>query len=123
MVMNDKVKEFVRNALGCQCPEEVFEKIEVDSEVKVAGYTVERRINVGDRLLIYIVDGDKLSEEDLKRLVIAGKEERDNRDFNRFRLVVMSDGKGEANLVGLQELVKGYEKVHLHVISKSLIDF
>lgn len=121
MKMSDNVKEFVKNTLGCQCPEEVFEKIEVDSGIKTGDHTVDRRINVGDRLLIYIVDGDKLPEEDLKRLVIAGKDERDDRDFNRFRLVVMSD-RG-INLDGLQESVKDYEKVHIHIVSRDLVQF
>ncbi|MFP3908917.1 MAG: hypothetical protein ACOC5L_00735 [Halobacteriota archaeon] len=116
-----KVKEFVRNVLGCECPEEVFEHIEVDTGVKVADYTVERRINVGNRLLVYIVDGDELQGEDLKSLVITGKEERDDKGFNRFRFVVMSNDK--PSLEGLQDLVKGYEKVHLHLISRDEIDF
>ncbi len=119
--MSDKVKEFVKNTLGCQCPEEVFEKIEVDSEVRVADHTVDRRINVGDRLLIYLVDGDKLQNKDLEVLVRAGKEERDNAGFNRFRLVVMSDG--EIELERLEELVRDYEKVHLHQISRGMVHF
>lgn len=119
-LMNGKVKEFVRNTLGCQCPEEVFEKIEVGSEVKAADYTIEKRINIGDRLLVYIVDGDKLQYDDLKNLITVGKEERDNSDFNRFRLVVLSDDESS---LGLEELVKDYEKVHIHLINRNLIRF
>ncbi|MFO7966915.1 MAG: hypothetical protein R6U44_04885 [Archaeoglobaceae archaeon] len=119
--MSDEVKKFVRETLGCQCPEEVFEKIEVDSEVRVADYTVDRRINVGDRLLIYLVDGDKLQNKDLEVLVRTGKEERDSAGFNRFRLVVMSDG--EIELERLEELVRDYEKVHLHAVGRSMVDF
>ncbi len=119
--MSDKVKEFVRGTLGCECPEEVFEKIEVDPEVRVGDYTIDRRINVGDRLLIYMVDGDDLQEEDLKKLMVSGKEERDTKGFNRFRMVVLSDI--DTDLEGLHKLAESYEKVHVHQVSSDSVHF
>ena len=52
---NEKLKGFVRNTLGCGCPEEVFEKIDVSMYLAVGHEKEVTRIVVGDTLLIYII--------------------------------------------------------------------
>jgi len=50
-----EIKRFVQETLGCSCPEEVFNKIDYQKESDdISG----RRINVGDRLFIYIITLD-----------------------------------------------------------------
>ena len=48
-----EIKRFVQETLGCSCPEEVFNKIDYQKESDgISG----SRVNVGDRLLIYIIN-------------------------------------------------------------------
>ncbi len=47
-----EIKHFVRDTLGCTCPEAVFKEIEFQKET---GELWERKIHVGGRLLIYIL--------------------------------------------------------------------
>jgi hypothetical protein len=50
---------FVKNTLGCNCPDEVFKQVKVCFGVRPsAGITLERWINVGGRLLVYIFNAD-----------------------------------------------------------------
>ena len=50
-----EIKRFVREILGCSCPDEVFANIDYQQEGEgVSG----RRIRVGARLLIYIINMD-----------------------------------------------------------------
>ena len=89
------VEAFARDVLGCQCPAEVFRRVRVDDDVAAAGLRVARRILVGDRLLIYLVESADLSADpaaDLAALGRAGAAERDARGFNRFRLAVAGGG-------------------------------
>ena len=54
-----QIKRFVQETLGCSCPEEVFDKIECDTDASRIWW---RRINVGNRLLIYILDATDVSD-------------------------------------------------------------
>ncbi len=116
----ENVKRFVRNVLGCDCAEEVFQHIENEHNVKAAGYALRNKINIGNRLLVYVFEPADLAKE-MPALIRAGREERDARGFNRFRLVLVSDDismreRGFKMLKGVPEVD---EKVHLHVIEKA----
>ncbi len=119
-----KIRRFVQETLGCGCPEEVFQSIDCKRNVQANGNVLLNSvITVGDRLLIYIVSGDQgLFEAHLASLVSAGKEERDKRGLNRFRLVIVTDAStGAAD--GIRRKFDGLqdrdENIHLHVISSS----
>ena len=56
MADRQKIKAFVQDVLGCGCAEEVFEIIDLRQET-MAG-TPYDRINIGNRLLIYIFRTD-----------------------------------------------------------------
>jgi hypothetical protein len=118
----ENVKTFVRNILGCDCAEEVFSHIENERGVSAAGFKLRNKINVGNRLLVYIVEPGDLQEE-MPVLVRAGREERDARGFNRFRLVIVSDdiAMRERAFKLLKGLAGVDEKVHLHVIEKAKV--
>jgi len=123
--MNDlrRIKTFVRETLGCNCPEEVFQSIDcrtgvwLDRRVKL-----DASITVGNRLLIYVVGASIQGEvrQHLPFLVSAGKKERDTRGLNRFRLVVVCDDAVERKELrdSFEKMTAGDEKIHLHVISE-----
>ena len=76
---NEKLKIFIKETLGCGCPDEVFEKIDL-SKLQVEDYSGElTRIVAGDKLLIYVIHSGK--EGNLCNLVelvgLAGKRDRD----------------------------------------------
>ena len=121
VVKTENIIAFVKRTLGCNCPEEVFSNLNCQSDVPCNGIVLDLKINVGNRLLIYVVtvnDPDSLVRI-LPALVNAGKKERDGAGFNRFRLVLAADdiskiGK-EAGKI-FSSLNKD-EKVYLHTLS------
>ena len=123
MTDNKAIKEFARNTLGCDCPEEIFQYIDcrtlenIDENIAPA-----YEINIGNRLLIFaaaIDDVDSLKPV-LSKLLRAGIKKRDEKKFNRFRLVLLSPGDIDiaAQASGIFSSLAPDEKAHLHVINK-----
>jgi len=118
----ENIKFFAREKLGCGCSEDVFEYIDVNEAIKLDnGLYLKNRINIGNRLLIYtaeINDTDKL-KTDLVKLIEIGKDERDSLNFNRFRMVVVTDNIekiGEsAEKIFTDSGIKD-DKIHLHIL-------
>jgi hypothetical protein len=117
----ENIIAFVKQSLGCNCPEEVFSHIECWSDIPCSGIVLDTRINVGNRLLIYIVT---VNEPDslwrmLPVLVTAGKKERDGAGFNRFRLVLASDNINaiEKEAEKIFNSLNEDEKIYLHTLS------
>ena len=115
-----EIKRFVQETLGCSCPENVFNKI--DYQKAGAGISGSR-INVGDRLLIHIitVDGKSSIQAVINAALEQGIEERDNKGFNRFRLVLVASRPDDLRSTAEQVFDgSGYadEKAHLHVVSE-----
>lgn len=118
------IKHFVREILGCTCPDAVFDKIDVVNDQRLPGEQLGyHRIIVGNRLLIHLPDAVELSRLSgiLPSAVLAGIRERDSGKYNRFRLVLMRDDNDDfesqahllfANIPGKDD------RTHLHVISK-----
>ena len=116
-----EIKRFVQETLGCSCPEEVFNKIDYQKESD--GFP-GRTINVGDRLLIYIIIMDKRSN--IQRVINSalekGVEERDKKGLNRFRLVLVVSHPDELRSLAEHAFDNsGYadEKAHLHIVNES----
>ena len=117
------VTRFVREVIGCNCPDEVFRHVEVQrgsSAVKACSADCELRI--GGRLLIVVTTEPvtRLAPH-LAEVVAEGKRARDERKFNRFRLVVQTGKPAEES----EELFRAFESVpekdertHLHVLAK-----
>ena len=124
MITNEAIKAFTREVLGCDCPEEVFNKIVCEDNVKIdSELTISHKINIGDRLLIYVSileQTNKLGSE-LPKLIDAGENERNDKGFNRFRLVLVSENpdiiKDDAHR-SFEQLGTD-EKVHLHIINRN----
>jgi hypothetical protein len=127
--MKDSIIQFVKQTLGCQCPDEVFRHIECEQDIHLdSNIVLTARINVGNRLLIYIIETDNTAfiKDNLNSMVKAGKNERDKRGFNRFRLVLAGDDTDSLHpdidkLFG--ELKVDDDKIHLHLIKNKEILF
>jgi hypothetical protein len=124
MLPPERIKHFIQHALGCSCPEEVFQSIDVRSNLRLSSFiTLDSAIIIGNRLLVSIAEGGSAGciEEHLPALVAAGRKERDEKGLNRFRLVLVFDDPEKVR-PGVErqfeELRGSDEKVHLHVISR-----
>jgi len=122
----EQVRRFVREGLGCGCPEEVFDQIQVGVEpevIKGVGSIV--RLVIGSRLLIYVMyPGETSASLSSVELVVArGVLDRDVSSFNRVRVVCcLPSGKGLDNLHAQLNLwVSTDEKAHLHLMKNSKI--
>jgi hypothetical protein len=124
MISHQAIERFTRETLGCHCPAEVFQHIDCQDKTSLDKDGLRSlRINIGDRLLIYIAEC--LDMRDLPNIVQSlaalGKQERDSLGFNRFRLVITTD-KPDAIAEQAQAVFDGLnpdEKLHLHVIHKN----
>jgi len=120
---DDKIKRFVKKTLGCGCPEEVFQYIDCQYDLQVEDVPLKARINVGNRLLIYVaeVSNTEIIAGLLAHIIGAGKKERDQRGFNRFRLVLAAEKIDEIKPAAerLFNDIEKDDKVHLHIISKA----
>lgn len=126
-----EVRDFVQSVLGCNCPPEVLELIEAEICTKALDNTpLLSRLNVGNRLLVFVVLDDDIDPIRLLSVLGAGMDERERKGFNRFRLAVAA-----ANVEGTREILRQIipqadgmgssldgiagldDKVHLHVVS------
>lgn len=125
MADKGKIKAFVQDVLGCGCAEDVFKIIELQ-QVEMAG-TPYDRVNIGNRLLIYIFETEDpvFVGRELARIVRAGKEERDRKSFNRFRLVLAADDARvrTAAMKAYKELEFIDDRTFLHVVKKEQTAF
>jgi hypothetical protein len=119
--MNEIIKSFAVELLGCGCGSDVFNSIEVSDEAFGRGLTGGKRILIGGRLLIYLVPCDDRAglPDDIAFLIRRGIEERDRNGYNRFRLVLAASRPEE--LLGtthdlVQSQIYGDEKLHFHVL-------
>ncbi|MGQ9570458.1 MAG: hypothetical protein ACUVUQ_06385 [Thermodesulfovibrionales bacterium] len=119
------IKTFIQQTLGCGCPEKVFEYIDFQSNIRLNNIILKNKINVGNRLLLYIIEINDTSslENILPVLISSGKKERDSMKFNRFRLVLITDklSEIEESAESIFEKISKDEKVHLHVVDKKKV--
>ena len=119
-----EIKRFVQETLGCSCPEEVLDKIDYQKESDdISG----GKINVGERLLIYIItmDGKSNIQGVISSALERGVEERDKKCLNRFRMVLVSSRPDELRSSAEHAFdSSGYtdEKTHLHVVNESDVE-
>lgn len=128
MIKTEYIKTLVRQTLGCGCPEEVFNHIGYQANIKLDdNILISNKINIGNRLLIYIVE---ISNPDsvkhvLSSLLDIGKKERDSSGFNRFRLVLATDKLNKIKEVAdvTFKTIDKDDRIHLHIISINDIPF
>lgn len=115
----DAVIHFVRGVLGCTCPDEVFDDIELETRSApgpsleaLGADAVEQVLHVGGRLLIALCP--TLDEGRLQALLRAGVSQRDARGYNRFRVAVAGSGPAPERVTELLAALD--DRVHVHVV-------
>jgi len=111
----DELVRFVRETLGCGCPDEIVARIAVESSE--AG---ERGLDVGGRLMVRVLATDDPERviETFPATVERLRAERDRRGFNRLRLVLAPPGSellGDRLAAVMDGLAAADDRVHLHV--------
>jgi len=123
---NQQVIDFTKNTLGCTCPDEVFQNIKFKSNIKLTeNITLLNRINIGNRLLIYIIEIEQQDVDTLiSKAVNHGINDRDKNNFNRVRIVLLSDSPEDISkkVYEIFNHLGPDEKTHLHIIPKDQLD-
>ncbi len=118
------IKEFVRQHLGCACPDEVFENITVTEQSGIFS-SANTVYEIGGRLFVAVFAPEDWHDmaSHLGKLVNAGKQYRDLHGYNRFRLVIATNGHDATTDLQLvfDSLPNIDEKTHLHVITPELL--
>lgn len=112
--LNGFARRFVRDRLGCGCPEEVLARMEIDT---LPGLT---HLRVGGRLLVHVRAcpcPDRLPHL-LAGWLAEGVAQRDAQGFNRFRLVLSTDDEAAVRPVAeaLFANLGGDDRRHLHLV-------
>ncbi len=124
--MRSPIEHFIRETLECTCPEAVFKHIDSRCQVPLGPVTLSRRINVGHRLLVYLLECDDPDVIGLwlPEVLSRGLEERDRESFNRLRVVVATDNSQPVSRAA-QRVFDGQEgmdeRLHLHVVDKRAV--
>jgi len=113
------IRQLVREGLGCQCPEEVFDDVVVGRPAVFAeGPRPAAELLVGRRLLVSLVALDRLQDPraEAGRLLDRGRKLRDARGLNRFRLVLVGEC-APADLEALSAQAAAIDdRLHVHAI-------
>jgi hypothetical protein len=125
-----RVQHFIRTTLGCGCPKEVLQWIECSHSEAVPEHGLRlTRIDVGGRLLVYVITGEVAPEtaaDALPALLAAGLAERQRTGFNRLRLVVAVDDPEAIRPVAERAFAAAAphdDRVHLHVVAVDELPF
>lgn len=116
------IKPFVRQGLGCSCPDPVFEQVASEwIEVDGVGYC---RLSAGGRLLVYLISAEAPGDLEARVMTLLrqGVRERDGEGFNRLRLVVvgeLSGQDGDSLRKRFAEEAGSDERLHLHTLSQA----
>lgn len=121
-----RLRDFIRETLGCECPEQVLRTIHKDPpEDTTIPPATSTRIAVGGRLLIQMVRVGRDAADvwpQLARYVRSGQIERDREGFNRLRVVVIVDDPDDLLPPVAAIASIAYElddRVHLHVMTEA----
>jgi hypothetical protein len=122
------VVRFIRDVLGCGCPDDVLQEIRIDRPWRVAGIDAQlARIDVGGRLLVWVVAvGDRPTAlaELVAGAVTAGLNERDRMAFNRLRLVLATAAPSDISESARQAFDacrNADDRTHLHVVDRQSV--
>ena len=119
-----KITRFVREVLGCNCSDEVFQRVELKrGSTAIKSCSADYELQIGGRLLIVFTSEpvDRLNPVRLGEVIAEGKRARDAAHFNRFRLVVQAENAAQAKeglLRTFEAIPTKDEKTHLHVVEK-----
>jgi hypothetical protein len=119
------IERFVRDTLGCGCPDEVFDSISIRKIPTVAGRSAHTELLVGSRLLIQVLEAPRDTSDAgwLERVVADGRAVRDRNGYNRYRLVLVVPAPG-GTAIDRNDLSNrfarastGDDRAHLHLLT------
>jgi hypothetical protein len=121
-VDRQSIEHFVRTTLGCKCPDEVFESIAIERAPTPYAALPYTRLVIGDRLLIYIHETQpaEATTATVSRLAQQGLSERDAKQYNRYRLVIVSAHPTQVlddARTSFASVVGNDQRAHLHVLA------
>jgi hypothetical protein len=123
-VNNSVVTKFVREVIGCNCPDEVFRHVQIRrSSSAIESCKADYELRIGGRLLIVVISEpvEALSVSRLQQVILEGKRIRDEGEFNRFRLVVRTPNAVEDKerlLRAFEAVSVGDDRTHIHVLER-----
>lgn len=124
-IKSSDIKHFVREQLGCACPDEVFSTIRVTRKPdSFEGMPIDCLIEIGNRLLVAVsMQALQKLNSNLEKIFLTGRAYRDSHGFNRFRLVVATADKETQISIqsAFDSLTLTDEKIHLHVIYPAVL--
>lgn len=109
-------RRFVRERLGCGCPDELLDRIEIDA----MPHGALTQLRLGGRLLVHIRPCP--ADEDVPRLLAAwigaGVALRNRLGFNRFRLVLLTPAPDDRRqfVEACFAAMATDERTHLHLL-------
>lgn len=112
------IERFVRQDLGCACPESVFDHIDVSAGPDRTGI----ELVIGDRLLVRAYEVADIREAQLRLWTEDGVRRRDAQGLNRFRLVLAverPEAVGAAARTAFERLALPDDRVHLHLLPRA----
>jgi len=125
-----RMHDFIRSTLGCGCPDEVLEWIECSqSEVDEDNDLRLTRIDVGGRLLVYVIEAERdpsAAAAAVPTVVASGLVERETGGFNRLRVVVATQDPDairphvETSFAASAPLD---DRIHIHVVATDNLPF
>jgi hypothetical protein len=123
---NSSIERFVRDTLGCGCPDEAFRSIELSGQPAAAHRPAWQRLLIGRRLLVGILEPEGEAElaEAVRTLAAEGRAQRDALGLNRFRLVVALDATEAARAAAaaaFEAVAAGDERAHLHLLAPAAL--
>ena len=121
-VDRQSIEHFVRTTLGCKCPDEVFESIVFERVPAPDAALPCTRLVIGNRLLIYIHETQpaKATTAAVSKLATQGRTERDAKQYNRYRLVLVSAHPTQVlddAKASFTSVVGDDQRAHLHVVA------
>lgn len=119
-----EIERFVRETLGCGCPDTVFADVRVTRGALLPGAPgAAWWLEIGGRLLIAVTTDEAGLAGRLPAVVQAARERRDADGFNRFRLVVATGPRTDAAALrtAFASLAAGDERLHLHLVEPAAL--
>ena len=111
------IKGFIRDDLGCECNEEVFEQVRILRREASPGPT-QLSLIIGETLLVVFASAAELAPiaNIVDRLLLSGVTYRDSTGLNRFRLVLYGEVTDDEKTLIAGEQKRYDKKVHVHYI-------
>jgi hypothetical protein len=111
--------ENLLRTLGCECPPEVFTRIQFRD---LSEHGLELACEIGGRLLVAFVP--PMDSDELLTLLERGRKVRDKEKLNRFRLIVVgSKNRSPGEIDALSLILRRMDnRLHVHFLEENQIE-